>query len=106
MNHTTVCAIWSEEDDDILLFKMLCKEKDYSFQYFSNIESGYKYINGNQPDLIVIKRFVDLQDDGIDFCARLRQGESTSAIPLIVGWADIRHINVHQPVCDGYTARQ
>lgn len=87
----TVCVIWPEGyDDDVLLFKVLCKEKGYSFQYFSNIASGQDYVNSDQPDAIVIKRFVHLQDDGIDFCRQIRQDESNSRIPLIVGWADIR----------------
>jgi hypothetical protein len=87
----TVCVIWPEGyDEDMLLFKVLCKEKGYTFQYFPSIASGYESINDNQPEVIVIKRFVHLQDDGIDFCKQIRQDESNSRISLIVGWADIR----------------
>jgi CheY-like chemotaxis protein len=91
MKQIIVCMIWpAGYDDDISLFKELCKEKGYSFHCFSSIALGYKYINDSQPDVVVVKRVVFSQDDGLDLCQQLRQDERYSKLPLIVGWADIR----------------
>jgi len=91
MKQIIVCVIWSEGyDDDMSLFKYLCKEKGYLFQHVSDLKLGYEHLKSNQPDVIIVKRYIHLQDDGIDFCKQIRHNERYSKIPLIVGWADIR----------------
>lgn len=88
---TTVCVIWTEGyDDDMSLFKTLCKEKGFTFQYFSSVISGYKCIKDNQPNVVIVKRTVLSQDDGLVLCRQIRQDEHNSKNPLIAGWADIR----------------
>jgi CheY-like chemotaxis protein len=100
MSTLSLALIWNEDRDLILMTQLLCRERGYMFQHFTDFAGAQKHWYAHPPTVAIIKRSLDTIDDGLAFCRTIRADYQLQGLPLIVGWADMPR----QPFEEAYEA--
>jgi CheY-like chemotaxis protein len=83
-NNVSLLVLVIDDDDELrLLARRALTKAGHRVLEASGGEEGFSVIRGIQPDLILLDLFMPAPD-GFEVLARLRAGESTQSIPVIV----------------------
>ena len=82
-----ILIIW-DEIDIVNLFLHVFKTPEYVIETATNLNDGVAIIKNDPPDLLIIPRRGERENDGFEFCQQLRINSEIPRFPVIVGWAD------------------
>lgn len=87
-SHKILCVL--QDQDDVELFTFFFTKHGFTVQGVCSTEEGLRVCLTNPPDVLITLRRVQESEDGLHLCQQLRKSStSLSALPIIMGWADI-----------------
>lgn len=88
MASTEIFIIW-DDVDMIKLFTFFFEKNGYTTDSAYSFEDGLATCLHQPPKLLIIRRTLKSQDDGLGFCQEIRATPILAHIPVIVGYADL-----------------
>lgn len=64
--------------------KIVLENSGYEVHHALNIRDGRKFVEGQQPNLIILDVMMDKHTDGFDLCYDLKHDESCRKIPIMM----------------------
>lgn len=89
MQPLSIALAWDDDFELLLLMRYLCNERGYRFEHITTFDVAYARWCQQRPDVALIKRSLQHDNDGLAFCATLRADAHLKALPIIMGWADL-----------------
>ena len=90
-----ILVIWDNVDFQNL-FLYVFKAPDYIVQTATSCDEGLKIITNEYPDLLIILRSVKDENDGFEFCKKIRANSNIPRFPIIIAGADELDLNPQQ----------
>jgi hypothetical protein len=85
-----IAVVWSEDDVMPLsfVFQFLLRPPIYHAVWWFTCDHAYADWIDTPPAVIIVKRTVQLRDDGVLLCQRIRTTPQLIQVPIILGWID------------------
>src|SRR5688572_1292028 len=88
MSSARILMIWDDRDL-IKMFTIFFERHGCIVHSADSFETGFATCLHQPPDILIIPRTLSNQDDGLEFCQRIRTTSTLSQNPIIVGYADL-----------------
>jgi hypothetical protein len=87
----SIGVVWSESDEMPLsfVFRFLLPPPIYHAVWWFTCDHAYSDWIDTPPAVIIVKRTVQLRDDGLLLCQRIRTTPQLIQVPIILGWSDV-----------------
>lgn len=84
MTEAKKIIIIDDDRDYVNALEVILGSGGYQVDHAYNIIDGYKAIDGNKPDLIILDVMMERHTDGFDFCYKLKHDEKLKSIPVMM----------------------